>query len=286
MRTLVYDDQGAAWPAQSRTLRIELGCPTADFDFLSYLVDKLGFILVQPLTGGAVRIRFTPVAVSPVALAAALFDLADSRPERIVLSYPGAECDAELVAGPGPAAERIAQLVASRNAAGNQPFINQHLPVETLAPLGGPLAALLHYWRARAGICDRRAMTRAMGGALGGRFVSARPANGRVTFVEVGPGFVSFDAGWRKRAAGRPVADQPDYKYGQCVQRLFEETLTSGTPRLDAVDAFIQRPRYGDAVRLRYRRLVLPCWDEPSQSPWLFSASILDDAIDFRSACS
>lgn len=286
MRTLVYDDEGKVWPAQSRTLRVELGCPTADFDFLAYLVDTLGFILIQPLANGATRVRLTPAAVSSVALGAMLFDLADAAPERVVLSYPDERCGDELIAGVEPAARRIAELVAAHNPAGRSPFLNQRVPVDALDAIGGPLAALLRYWRSGAGMCDRGAMTALMSDALGGRFVSAGPIDGRVTFIEVGPGFVSFDPGWRERASGRPVADQPDYQYGQCVQRLFEQTLAEGVPRLDEVDALIQRPRYGDAVRLCYRRLVLPCLDEFTQTRWLFSASVLDNTIDFRRARS
>ena len=278
MRTLVYDDRGEAWPAQSRTLRVELGCPTADFDFLGYLVDTLGFILVQSLPNGATRIRLAPAAVSPVALGAVLFDLADSGPERIVLSCPGEGCTDELIAGVGAATRRIAQLVAAHDSSSDSAFLNQRLPIDTLAASGGPLLALWRHWLASSGRAAQFAAREPLNTLLAGRFMLMRPVDGRLVIAEVGSGYLSFGARWCAQAAGRPVEEQPDYSFGLWTRQFFEMATRDGEPRLDDIDAVIRRPHRDDRVRVRYRRLVLPFWDDPLGPPSLLSASTVVDA--------
>lgn len=277
MRTLVYDDEGKVWPAQSRTLRVELGCPTADFDFLAYLVDTLGFILVQPLANGAIRIRLAPAAVSPVALGAMLLDLADAAPERVVLSYPEEGCGDELVAGIEPASRRITELVAAHTQHGHPTFLNQRLPIETLSAVGGPLLSLWRHWLASSGEASRFASRDMFDRLLAGRFMLMRPVDERLMIAEVGSGYVSFGARWCAQAAGRPVEEQPDYSFGMWTRQFFEMATRDREPRLDDIDAVIRRPHHGDQVRVRYRRLVLPFWDDPLGAPSLLSASIVVD---------
>ena len=278
MRTLVYDDRGEAWPAQSRTLRVELGCPTADFDFLAYLVDTLGFILVQSLPNGATRIRLAPAAVSSIALGAMLFDLADSGPERIVLSCPGEDCTDELIAGVGPATRRIAQLIAAQDGSSDSTFHNQRLAIDVLAATGGPLFALWQHWLASSGRGAQFASREPLNRLLAGRFMLMRPVDGRLVIAEVGSGYLSFGARWCAQAAGRPVEEQPDYSFGLWTRQFFEMATRDREPRLDDIDAVIRRPHRDDRVRVRYRRLVLPFCDDPLGPPSLLSASTVVDA--------
>ena len=103
-----------------------------------------------------------------------------------------------------------------------------------------------------------------------------------MTIGDVGSGFLSYDRDWREKARGLPVDSQPDYAYGLWTAKLFRSVLERGQPRLDEIDAVIQRPCRGDSVRVRYRCLLLPYASGPNGLPFVLSASIVDDGIDLR----
>ena len=56
---------------------------------------------------------------------------------------------------------------------------------------------------------------------------------------------------------GLRVEDQPDYFYGKWVAEAYRMTKGDGTPRLEDVDAIINKPGAGRS-RVRYTRLIVP----------------------------
>lgn len=283
MHTIVFDDRGRPWDARSQVLRAAVHCPTPDFDFISYVVDNLGFVVLSETRPGALRIRFRPVLVAQAALAAGLFALADRNPERVVLSRPADGCCDELFASVGSAINRIGQLTAAAAVDVTSQFLNEGRRIEDLAVNKHPLAALLSLWVEQNQIYDPADHAEMLNGALGGRFMTVTPAVGHLAMAEIGSGFLSYNEQWRRNSVGRPLEDQPDYAYGLWARDMFRNVLHEGRPRLDDIDAVIRRPHFGDKVRLRYRCLILPYRRVASASPLLLCASVINDAIDLRS---
>lgn len=76
---------------------------------VDHAIAELGFIYLRPLLNGAVlHVRFRAGAVSRMALASALFVLADFRPERVLVEIAGRK--AEVVDGFNYAVRRIERL--------------------------------------------------------------------------------------------------------------------------------------------------------------------------------
>ena len=75
MQTIILDDHGRAWDARSPALRSFLHCSLPDFDFLTYLVENLGFVAVTKIAPNAARIRFRRETASETSIAAALYCL-------------------------------------------------------------------------------------------------------------------------------------------------------------------------------------------------------------------
>ena len=70
MQTIIMDDHGRAWDARSPALRSFLHCSLPDFDFLTYLIENLGFVAVTKIAPNAARIRFRSETVSQTSIAA------------------------------------------------------------------------------------------------------------------------------------------------------------------------------------------------------------------------
>lgn len=283
MPTIIFDDSGGAWDARSPDLRRRLHCLSPDFDFLKYLTENLGFVALTQTRRGAAVIRFRPAVVSPVGLAAALFALADMAPERVVVSHPGDGCVDELVRGLARTFARIEEVVGSAREAETPAFLKQERSLPSLDKMDGALSALFSLWAEAGQVYDPATCQDVLSGALRGRFMFVEASTGsQLTIADVGPGFVAYDEPWRRVARGLPVEHQPDYAYGSWVRGLFQQSLEQGRPHLDDIDAVIARPRRNDHVRVRYRRLILPCRRGPSGTPGLLSASLVDPAIDLR----
>ena len=88
MQTIILDDDGRAWDARSPALRSFLDCSLPDFDFLTYLIENLGFVAITKIAPNAARIRFRSETVSQTSIAAALYCIADMGIERAVISHP------------------------------------------------------------------------------------------------------------------------------------------------------------------------------------------------------
>ena len=277
MKTVVFDDAGRAWDIGSQALRTMLHCPYPDFELVAYLVNNVGFVAVTTIRQGSARFRFRPKVVSQVSLAAALFALVEQRPDRIIISYPGND---ELFVSLKRALARIEELLSTDQSSRPPAFINVERAVQSLIGANNTLSSLLLHW-----INDRHdPLTGAelLRDCLHGRYMVVEAADNQLTIGDVGSGFLSYDRDWREKARGLPVDSQPDYAYGLWTAKLFRSVLERGQPRLDEIDAVIQRPCRGDSVRVRYRCLLLPYASGPTGLPFVLSASIVDDDIDLR----
>lgn len=258
-----------------------LRCPMPDFDLLDYVINNLGFVALSTVQSGALRIKFRPALAAPRGLAAALFSLADQKPNRVVVSHSSEGCSDELFASVGKAIDRVAELTASFSSA-THPFLTAERRIEELVGGRDPLSALFSIWAEKAQACELADQADLLNGLLGGRFMKISQGADHLTMDEIGPGFLSHNDKWRQNAVGRPVEDQPDYAYGLWARDLFKSVLKQDKPRFDDIDVIIRRPHLNDKVRLRYQCLILPFRRPASAETYLLCASVIDQAINLH----
>jgi len=275
MQTIILDDHGRAWDARSPALRSFLHCSLPDFDFLTYLVENLGFVAVTKIAPNAARIRFRPETASQTSIAAALYCLADMGIERAVISHPD-----QFVEKLFPSLAQTIAYIAEQIAANHQPlssaFTSTELPVEILANTDEALSSLFAQWIDSKQVYDSAKLADVLPDSLRGRFMLVEPVDGRLTITNVGPGFEIFGETWRKNARGLPMEEQPDYNYGQWVQGIYRRVQETLVPRLDEVNATIRRPDRNDSIHCHYQRLILPFTCKGNGGTCLLGASIVD----------
>jgi hypothetical protein len=274
MQTIVLDDQGRAWDAKSSTLRSFLQCPAPDFDFLTYLIDNLGFVVVTKVDPRSARIRIRPETASQTSIAAALYLLADMGSERVVIAHSDDKFVERLCPNFSHAVDYIDELVAASRRPSSSVFKAQELSIDTLADGPELLSALLEQWVDSAQSYDATKLKNIFASALE-RFVVIEPVKGRLAFVDIGSGFAAYGKTWQANAAGMALEEQPDYDYGRWVHGMYHSVMKTRKPRLDDIDATIRRPHMNDSVHVRYRRLILPFTCGSNESVRLVGASVL-----------
>jgi len=279
MQTIILDDHGQAWEANSSALRHFLRCPLPDFDFLGYLIDNLGFVAVTSPRPGAARIRMRFDTAAPSSIAAAIYLVADMGAERIVISPSDANLIDRLFSSISQAAAYIDRCVSEPHWRATASVQSRQLPIKSLAGGRGLLSALLALWansKRNIELAHLRDILSATGAC---RFVALEQVAGRLTIADLGSGFDSFSQSWQKNALGMPIEDQPDYDYGRWVQSMYGTVLKSQQPRLDDIDAVIRRPHLNDKIRVCYRRLILPFGGGKHGASRLIGASLVSQSI-------
>jgi hypothetical protein len=275
MQTIILDDHGRAWDARSQALRSFLHCSLPDFDFLTFLIENLGFVAVTKIAPNAARIRFRPETASQTSIAAALYWLADMGIERAVISHPD-----QFVEKLFPSLAQTIAYIAEQIAANHQPLssavTSTELPVEILANTDEALSSLFAQWIDSKQVYDSAKLADVLPDSLRGRFMLVEPVDGRLTITDVGPGFEIFGETWRKNARGLPMEEQPDYNYGQWVQGIYRRVQETLVPRLDEVNATIRRPDRNDSIHCHYQRLILPFTCKGNGRTCLLGASAVD----------
>ena len=274
MQTIVLDDHGRTWDVRSPALRSFLHCSLPDFDFLTYLVENLGFVAVTKIAPDAARIRFRPETVSQTSIAAALYCLADMGIERTVISHPGQFAE-KLIPSLAQTVAYIAGQIAGIHQQPAPAFTSRELPVEILASTDEALSALFAQWIDSQQVYDSATLADVLPESLRARFMLVEPVEGRLTITDVGSGFAIFGETWRKNARGLPMEEQPDYDYGRWVEGIYRRVLETRRPRLDEVDATIRRPDMNDSVHRCYRRLILPFTCKGTARTCLLGASVV-----------
>lgn len=275
MQTIIMDDHGRAWDARSPALRSFLHCSLPDFDFLTYIVENLGFVAVTKVAPNAARIRFQPETVSRTSIAAALYCLADMGIERTVISHPDQFAE-KLVPSLAQTIAYIAEQIAARHRQPSSAFTSRELPLEILANADEALSSLFAQWMDSKHVYDSATLADVLPESLRARFMLVEPVDGRLTITDVGSGFEIYGETWRKNARGLPMEEQPDYDYGHWVQGIYRRVQETRLPRLDEVDATIRRPDKNDSIHCHYRRLILPFTCKGNGETCLLGASVFD----------
>ena len=275
MKTIILDDHGRAWDARSPALRRVLHCALPDFDFLTYLIENLGFVAITKIAPDAVRIRFRPETASETSIAAALYCVADMGIERTIISHPDQFAE-RLFPSLAQTIAYIAEKVAANHLQPGAAFTSRERPVDIVANTDGALSSLLTQWTASKQIYDSTTLADVLPESLRARFILVEPVDERLTITDVGSGFGIFGETWRENARGLPIEQTPDYDYGRWAQGIYRRVLETRLPRLDEVDATIRRPHRNDRVHLRYRRLILPFTCKGHGATCLLGTSVVD----------
>jgi hypothetical protein len=279
MQTIILDDHGRGWDAQSPTLRRFLHCPLPDFDFFAYLIENLGFVALTKVAPNAARIQFRPETASQTGIAAALYRVADMGLERIIISHPDHFVD-RLFFSFAEAVAYIGEQLAAHHPQSSSAFRSRERSIELLANTNGPLPSLFQKWTYSNEVYNSATLATTLRETFLERFLVVEPIDGRLTIMDIGSGFESLGKTWPEHARGLPIEEQPDYDYGRWVQGMFCSVQETQQPRLDEVDARIRRPHRNDHIRVRYQRLILPFTYKRRAGTCLLSASVIDQTID------
>lgn len=253
-RSLLFDDEGAAWNAQSFDLRTRFHAASYCGDLPTDLIRSMGFVGVQECAA-FVRIRVRLQVVSQVALASVLYWLADNRPKSVVLEFVGEPEPVELFASADAAMARLGTVTSFERFLPR--FASELVDPDRLPP-SSPLAELVGAWHG-GGRLDPEMLARVATRRLNQRFMVIRAVDhGPLVFEALGRGLQVPDRRWLQHAVGGRLRDQPDRSYWAWAEKCHRTALVSPRPTVNDIDAEIYWPGTG-WVRRTYRRMLLPC---------------------------
>lgn len=273
--SILIDERGRAWPANSATLARQLGYADARVDLASFAVAERGAIHIRSIEDG-VRVTLRPGTFSRVALAAALQALNDLAPPRIMLvTRSGGETHAELFTSVFAFIEHAEQLAAEPPIEIKVPRYSVQRSLRNLAtPSFAMVRPIVDLWKERRGELGDEVHRAIVTAGLFSRAVLARqPAQSSRLIVEhLGAGIMIMRPCEAMLTVGHEFSEQPDRDYGAWVAEAYAETSSARRPRLDSVRAFI-RASDGTTLRTRYDRLLLP-WRSDGNDRFVMCLSI------------
>ena len=237
-------------------LRELSGLPDASLH--DYLCRNMGYILIR-IEPHYLTLRLNPAIVSAPSLAAAFYKAAE---------YSDATVKAELL-GRGPpqahtltdgasAIDFISRIVKLRSQSESDRFFRQR------APIGQEMEhdqfrRLIKMLKRYSAPDDSEFVKAHLRRHFDGRYVVLKsdPEAGRLLLADAGSGYTGLANSWASDALGKPVERLFDKCYWSFVSNAFEETVRTGVPTLDDVDAIV-RTSPGQSSALSYRRLIVP----------------------------
>ena len=275
-RRIVFDDQGALWPADSIELRRRLYCINYPGQLILDLVRNLGFIAVDD-DQGCVALRLRSSIVSRAAAIGLLYWLIERGQSRgYIHDLDGAAI--ELAPSQVSLVSRIGAIgnVGSMlDRAAEKPLDHRHLIPQS------PLRELLRRWAEAGGKFCFEDYAAIIEEHLGSRFVLTRVTdNSRMIVVAVGNGLRIPNRSWFTKVVGSDLELQPDRAYGRWVKEAYAQVHCSQQPAISDCDADIYWPGEG-WVRRKYRRLIIPGIGANGGS-YLLSTNCTDAQISLR----
>lgn len=252
-RRIVFDDQGALWPADSLELRRQLCCINYPGQLILDLVRNLGFIAVDH-GPGYLALSLRSSTASHAAAIGLLYWLMGSGASRGYID----DLDAPTIEL-APSLESLMSHIGAIGSTGSMPNRAAERPLDhrKLTPQS-PLRELLRRWAEAGGKFWFDDYATTIKEHLGNRFVLARVAdNSRIVIVAVGDGLRIPNRSWFTSVVGSDLEYQPDRAYGRWVNDAYSRVYRSQRPAISDCDADIYWPGEG-WVRRKYRRLIIP----------------------------
>jgi len=281
MPLVLIDDQGQLWDSCSAKFRAALETRLSGHELAEFCVKNLGFVAAeQGISGDQIWLR--PSHVSPVALAALLYWLADEKASRVgVACFDDNRWDYAIHAAKDRAIQAIVGVMNSAQAQRQDAVrIRSHEP-ESL-PAASPLRPLLERWLASCGRLDREGLESVTRHAIDSRYIllHAPSSSTRILIKEVGQGMPATAKHWLLRAVGMRFEDQPDTAFALRCAEAYRRARVRGQPILDEIDAFVEWPGF-ERQRYRCQRLILP-FRAKGSDVFLLGACLEDSRIDLR----
>src|SRR3546814_6998714 len=106
---------------------------------------------------------------------------------------------------------------------------------------------IIQKWRVSSGGFDDTTLPFVMryGMSLNLSIFAAKTRSDPLCFQFVSDAVKLFDAATKISLIGRPLEDQPDREYGACIVPQYRRVVDTGQPRLNVVDATVQKPTGG-----------------------------------------
>jgi hypothetical protein len=257
--------------AGSKEVEATVGYDDPDFDLTAFAVRNLGFIQVSWASPSKVRLRLHPDQVAPGAVQSLKSRRETFGAAGVELGWLSDSWQTEDFPDAPSALARVDTLT--------RPVMLERyraLPQDLSAleaSSGHPLKLLLQKWRVSFHRFSDSVMPFAMQHGIFSRMmiIGVRKTAPEPTFRFIGDGFASlYGEAFPVNAVGDKIENQPDKEYGAWVRPFYAEVASSGTPRLDLVDAVGRQFTRGPW--LRYQRLLLP-WETPSGEVFVTLAS-------------
>jgi len=273
--SILIDEAGRAWPANSAALARRLGHVDARTDLASFAVRACGAIHIRSIEDG-VRVTLRPGGFSRTTLAGALQALNDLAPPRLMLvTRSGGETHAELFTSVFAFIERAEQLASDPPIEIKVPrySVRRSLRNLTTAPFA-MVRPIVDLWRERRGELGDD-VQRAIGAAgLFHRTILVRHLghSSRLITEHFGAGIMIMRPCESLQTIGRELDQQPDRDYGAWMAEAYAETCWARQLRLESVRAFV-RTSAGTTLRTRYDRLLMP-WRAGGSESFVMCLSI------------
>ena len=230
----------------------------ADAPLYDYLCRNMGYVFFR-VDPHSLTLRLNPSIVSTSTLAAAFYKTAE---------YADAPVHAELL-GRGPM-----QFHALSDGASAIDFISRIVKLRSMTDSGrlfrqrAAVGSELENARFRRLIDmlkrfsepDKNEFVKAhLQRHFHGRYVimDSDTDAGRLILADAGSGYTGLSKQWANGALGKPIDKLYDKAYGSFVSDAFEETIRSGVPSLDDIEAVVQTSP-GHSSALSYQRLIVP----------------------------
>ena len=258
--SILIDETGNAWPANSSALARRLGYRDARIDLATFAVRERGAIHIRSIEDG-VRITLRPGGFSRTTLAGALQALNDLSPPRILLvTHTGNETHAELFTSVFAFIEHAEQLAADPVEVKVPRYsVPRSLRNLTTAPFA-MVRPIIDLWRERRGEFGEEVRRLVAAQGLLHRMILVRKsgASSRLITEHFGPGIMIMRPCESLLTVGRDFYEHhSDRSYGAWVADAYAEALWRRNPRLESVRAVVQTAA-GPTLRVRYDRLIVP----------------------------
>jgi hypothetical protein len=258
--SILIDDTGAVWPANSAALARRFGHVDARIDLARFAVQERGAIHIRSIEEG-VRVALRPGSFSHVALAGALQALNDLAPPRIMLvTRSDGDGDIEFFTSVFAFIERAEVLAAGPPIEIKVPRYSVPRSLRNLAtPSFGIVRSIVDLWKDRRGEFGEEVRNAVVAAELFHRMVLVRqsPPSSRLITEHFGAGIKIYRPCETLLTVGRDLDEMPDRDYGAWGAEAYVETLRTRRLRLESVRAFV-RTSAGTTLRTRYDRVLMP----------------------------
>ncbi len=230
----------------------------ADAPLYDYLCRNMGYVFFR-IEPHSLTVRLNPAIVSTSTLAAAFYKTAEYSETPVKAEFLGrGPVQIHALSDGASAIDFISRIVKLRSVTESGRFFRKRAPAG-LELANGRFKRLLELLKRFPEPDDNDFVKAHLKRHFAGRYVVMNSSvdAGRLILADAGSGYTGLSSQWAKDALGKPVDKLYDRAYWSFVSEAFEETVRSGIPTLDDIEAVV-RTSPGQSSALSYQRLIVP----------------------------